>query len=249
MLQTITRFLDYFGYLFSATDLHGIHSPFVYSLAEFILYHKGDKRIESIEYQRTLMLKSNGKINGISLATFVDTYTLPAKYAFALNRLVSFLDIRKIHEYGQTTGIETNYVLNSPLLEKNVPIVYRYFSTEQNEVKIKTNEQWLQNYPNLTGKIDWNSNDLDNQNNLWDLHVVHLSQESDEIWNFWESNQKKLHNHSIVIFTNIRHSDDHYLKWKQISNESKVTVDIDLFRVGILFFRKEQPKESFLLRY
>jgi hypothetical protein len=34
-----------------------------------------------------------------------------------------------------------------------------------------------------------------------------------------------------------------------VSNDAQVTVDIDLFRMGILFFRKEQPKESFLLRY
>jgi len=249
MLQTITRFLDYFGYLFSATDLHGVHSPFVFSLAKFVLYHKKDKRIESIEYQRTLMLKSNGNFHGNSLANFVDTYTLPAKYAFALNRLVSFLDIRKIQEYGQTTGIETNYLLNSPLLEKNVPILYRYLFEGKNIVKIKTNEQWLRNFPDLTSQINWSTNDINMLPNSWDLHVVHLTHNSDEIWNFWETYQNKLHNHSIVVFTNIRNSDDHYLKWKQISNDPMVTVDIDLFRIGILFFRKEQPKESFLLRY
>jgi hypothetical protein len=52
-----------------------------------------------------------------------------------------------------------------------------------------------------------------------------------------------------VVIANIRYSDDHYLKWKQLTHDPAVRVDIDLFRMGFLFFRKEQPKESFLLRY
>ena len=68
-------------------------------------------------------------------------------------------------------------------------------------------------------------------------------------WKRVTNESKKFHNNTIVVITNIRHSDDHYLKWKQVSNDAQVTVDIDLFRMGILFFRKEQPKESFLLRY
>lgn len=247
MLARVTRVFDYIGYIFGSTDLHGIHSPFVYNLATQVLYHKMEKRIESVEFQRTQMLKSKGTIFKKSLAEFTDTFTLPAKHAFALSRLVSYLNIQNITEYGKTNGIETNYVLNTPLLESKIPVHYRYIFSEENQVKVKTNEQWLKNYGDETKGIDW-SQHLPIQND-WDLHILYLSDRADEIYDVWDSIKSKLHNHSIVVFTNIRYSDDHYLKWKQLTHDTMVSVDIDLFRLGFLFFRKEQPKESFLLRY
>lgn len=247
MLSRVTRIVDYIGYLFGSTDLHGIHSPFVYNLASEVLYHKIEKRIESVEFQRTQMLKSKGLIFSKSLAEFTDTFTLPAKHAFALSRLVAYLNIQNVFEYGQTNGIETNYILNYPLLESKIPVNYRYLFKGENPVKIKTNEQWLKNYGDETRQIDW-SQPFAIDNN-WDLHILYLSERADEIYDIWDSIKPKLHNNSIVVITNIRHTDDHYLKWKQLTNDSSVSVDIDIFRFGCLFFRKEQPKESFLLRY
>ncbi len=247
MLSSLTRIVDYIGYLFGSTDLHGIHSPFIYKWAELNLYHKEDKRIESVEFQRTQMLKSNGEIYAISLAKFVDSYTLPAKHAFAISKIVAYFDIRKISEYGKCCGIETNYTLFHPLKQKGVPISYSYFSTIENPIKIQTNETWLKSNLDINPKIDWNSEIPDDK--IWELSLVHLTDDAEELWKYWEDIKPKLHNHSIVVFTNIRKSDDHFLAWKQLTNESEITVDIDLFRMGCLFFRKEQPKESFLLRY
>ena len=173
MLQSLTRIFDYIGYLFGATDLHGIHSPFIYSLAESVLYNKLDKRIESVEFQRTQMLKSKGQFLDQSLAPFVDSFTLPSKHAFALGQLVNYLDIRNITEYGKTTGIETNYVLYFTLIQKNVPIEYRYIFPNDNSVKIKTNELWLKNFPQEMENINW-SHSTPKVNN-WELHIVHLS--------------------------------------------------------------------------
>ncbi len=247
MLSSLTRVIDYIGYLFGSTDLHGIHSPFIYNWAKHILYHKDEKRIESVEFQRTQMLKSNGEIFNTSLPQFVDTYTLSAKHAFALTKIVTYFDIRKISEYGKTCGIETNYALFHPLKQKGVSVSYTYYSQLENPVKIQTNETWLQSDLDLNPSIDWNLRIPDDK--IWELFLINLSDDPEELWKCWEEIKPKLHNHCIVVFTNIRHSDDHYLAWKQLTHESKITIDIDVFRMGILFFRKEQPKESFLLRY
>jgi hypothetical protein len=39
------------------------------------------------------------------------------------------------------------------------------------------------------------------------------------------------------------------LRWNQLQNLADITVSIDLFGMGMAFARKEQIKESFLLRY
>jgi hypothetical protein len=36
--------------------------------------------------------------------------------------------------------------------------------------------------------------------------------------------------------------------WETIKNHPKVTVTIDTFQWGLVFFRKEQPKEHFVIR-
>jgi hypothetical protein len=37
--------------------------------------------------------------------------------------------------------------------------------------------------------------------------------------------------------------------WSSIKNHEAVTVTIDLFAFGIVFFRREQEKEHFKIRY
>jgi hypothetical protein len=37
--------------------------------------------------------------------------------------------------------------------------------------------------------------------------------------------------------------------WEEIKSHPKVTVTIDLFFLGLVFFRKEQVKENFCLRF
>jgi hypothetical protein len=240
MFDRLTRFFDFVGYIFQSENLHGIHSPFMYQWAERILYHQEEKRIESIEFQRTLMLQSISKFTDFSLSKFTDAYTLPSKYAFVLHRTMRVFNVKRFYEYGTCTGIETNYAFLGTLKE---PIFYHYSDSKDftNAVKQKTNEiienLWILD-ENPPYEID-----------TWDVHLIHLCADSDAIWNLYDRIRPKIHSHSILIFTNIRNSNEHFTAWKQVSNSAEVTLDIDLFRMGILFFRKEQPKESFLLRY
>jgi hypothetical protein len=37
--------------------------------------------------------------------------------------------------------------------------------------------------------------------------------------------------------------------WSKIITHNKVSVSIDLFQIGIIFFRKEQVKENFIIRF
>jgi hypothetical protein len=37
--------------------------------------------------------------------------------------------------------------------------------------------------------------------------------------------------------------------WEAIKNNDKVTATIDLFRLGIVFIKKELSKQNFIIRY
>jgi predicted O-methyltransferase YrrM len=55
-------------------------------------------------------------------------------------------------------------------------------------------------------------------------------------------------NESVWIFDDIHWSPAMEEAWKIIKNHPKVTVTIDTFQWGIVFFRKEQPQEHFVIR-
>ena len=55
-------------------------------------------------------------------------------------------------------------------------------------------------------------------------------------------------NDSVWIFDDIHWSQDMEQAWEVIKNHEKVTVTIDTFQWGIVFFRKEQEKEHFVIR-
>ena len=60
---------------------------------------------------------------------------------------------------------------------------------------------------------------------------------------------KYFHNNSIVAIFNIHHSKEIEEVWKKIITQKEVTISIDLFFIGLIFFRKEQVKENFIIRF
>ena len=56
------------------------------------------------------------------------------------------------------------------------------------------------------------------------------------------------HNDSVFVFDDIYWSKDMTQAWEIIKDHPQVTVTVDLFNWGIVFFRKEQAKEHFKIR-
>ena len=57
-----------------------------------------------------------------------------------------------------------------------------------------------------------------------------------------------INNESVWIFDDIHWSKEMEEAWKIIQKHPKVTVTIDTFQWGLVFFRREQPKEHFVIR-
>lgn len=57
-----------------------------------------------------------------------------------------------------------------------------------------------------------------------------------------------LTNDSVWVFFKIHSNSENEKTWKEIKNHEKVTVTVDTFRLGLVFFRKEQRKEHFTIR-
>ena len=60
----------------------------------------------------------------------------------------------------------------------------------------------------------------------------------------------KTNNDSILVFDDIHWSSEMESAWETIKKDSAVTCSIDLFFIGIIFFRKEfKEKQHFVIRF
>jgi len=66
---------------------------------------------------------------------------------------------------------------------------------------------------------------------------------------YFETCLQKAHNDSLFVFDDIHWSAEMEAAWAYIKAHPSVTVTIDLFAVGLVFFRKQQPKQDFVLRW
>ncbi len=55
-------------------------------------------------------------------------------------------------------------------------------------------------------------------------------------------------NDSVWVIANIYKNEESRQNWQAIQQNPVVTVTVDTFSLGIIFFRKEQAKEHFLIR-
>jgi hypothetical protein len=244
MVQKLGKWIDYLGYLFHSNNRHGIHSPFVYSFADFVLYSKENSIVESIEYQRTLMLQSKGKIHDYRLSSFVDQYTLSSKFGGLLKRICEFYNVSNIYEFGWCTGIETNYLLNSFLGNSQRLLYYQYFNSQKNLIKEQCNQDFWSNHNFSELTISQSPIDAPS------LYLFHWSIfDEEQFWIEMETIIKSLKNDDIIIINGIRENQSTIINFNRLKNDFRFTVSIDLFQIGIFYVRNEQPKQDFILRF
>ncbi|MGB0525564.1 MAG: O-methyltransferase [Flammeovirgaceae bacterium] len=67
--------------------------------------------------------------------------------------------------------------------------------------------------------------------------------------NYFNICLKKAHEHTLFVFDDIHWSAGMEKAWEEIRTHERVTLSIDLFSVGLVFFRKDEEKTHFTLRF
>lgn len=66
---------------------------------------------------------------------------------------------------------------------------------------------------------------------------------------YFETCLTRIHNDTVFVFDDIHWSSEMEQAWAFIKKHPAVSVTVDLFWVGLVFFRHEQPKQDFALRF
>lgn len=89
---------------------------------------------------------------------------------------------------------------------------------------------------------------LENTSTQFDLIFIDGDHNGERTLGYFNSLLNKVHNDSLIIFDDIYWSKDMTVAWQKIIANEKVTVSIDTFQWGLVFFRKEQPRQHFVIR-
>jgi hypothetical protein len=82
-----------------------------------------------------------------------------------------------------------------------------------------------------------------------DMCFVDLSLDAGTVLKSYGNLLQHIHKESVIIAWNLRQSHSTQDKWKELKQLSKVTVTIDLFHVGLIFFNDNLSPEEFRLRF
>jgi len=250
----------YLKFLLKSSNQHGIHSPFVYNLITKCFYDTHRKTwYQQLEKYRNCLLKNNNvlfvedfgagskslqnkqrKVSKIAKNAGIST-----KRAQLLGRFVHYFEVKNILEIGTSLGISTaSLQLGNP----NAIITTLEGCNATAEVaKDNFNNFNFKNIKIILGNFNETLSKTI-ENNSYDLIYFDGNHQKEPTINYFEQCLQHIHNDSIFIFDDIYWSKGMQQAWQHIKQHHAVTVSIDTFYWGIVFFRKEQKKEHFKIR-
>ena len=172
----------------------------------------------------------------------------PGKYGFLLYRIARFFKPRTILELGTSFGITTSYLAKAAPAAKvytleGSPAIARI--ARQNFSSLS-----IHNITLVEGDFDNTLSPLLGRLQAVDLAFVDGNHQKIPTISYFEQLLEKKNEDSVFIFDDIYWSPGMEEAWKAIKDHAAVTLSIDLFFVGIVFFKQGfKEKQHFKIRF
>ena len=248
-------------FLWYSKNEHAVHSPFVFHLVTKCFYDKKpqpeyqvlkDYRNSLLQNKNTIEVTDFGagskvfKSNIRQIAKIAKTAGITQKRAKLLFRITNYLQPLSILEIGTSLGLATSALaLGNPKAKiitlEGCPIT----------IAMAKNQLQLFNCDNVNCVETDFSSYLETSNpkpKTQDLIYFDGNHSKKATMDYFELLLPTITNETIWIFDDIHWSKEMEAAWKTIKAHPKVTVTIDTFQWGLVFFRIEQPKEHFVIR-
>ena len=264
MYSTLTLVKKYVQYYITASNGkgHGVHSPFVYSFIQKVLL---DKKLtisaDAIESVRAQLLKDKTQIQvwdrgagsrqndtpTRAINQIAATALKPKKYSQLIHRLVAYFNPINVIEMGTSLGITTAYIAaatkapvitmeGAPTIAAKAKDNFKKLGFEHIEVVEGDFEHTL---PLVVAKLE-----------KVGLAYVDGNHRYEPTIQYFHELLKQASDDTVIIFDDIHWSAAMEKAWDEIKCHPSVTLTIDLFFIGLVFFRKENKEPShFVIRY
>ena len=259
LFQFIT---DYLKHRLTAKSRHGTHSPFVYKLADEVIYDFTDKsEYKNIEEQRKKLFNDDSIITVTDLGAgshlnknrtkkvsqIAKNALKSPRLAKLIYRLAKNTNPKSAIELGTCLGITTAYLAAT---SADTEVISIEGCPQTAEVAKKNFEDLnLENIELHVGNFDLILPDIIAKQPSLDFVYIDGNHRKDATLNYFNWCLPKINEDSLLIFDDIYWSEGMKEAWVEIKNHPDVTLTVDLFWIGLVYFKKGQAKEHFKLKF
>jgi predicted O-methyltransferase YrrM len=258
------RAAGYLKYILSSSNRkgHGIHSPFVFDLVTRVFRDKTDKgKAALIEKLRKRLKEDNTIIEVTDLGAgsggernktgkvsdIIRKSAVPIKYGMLLSNMAHEFGMPLIIEFGTSFGISTMYMASGctsadVITMEGSSVVAEIASgnfIESGLAKIKV----------LIGSFEENLDKIVESGIRPGLVFIDGNHRKEATLDYFYKIAEISDRETVVIIDDINYSPGMAGAWSLIKEHEKVSVTIDLFRMGIVFFRKGAARQHYMIWY
>ncbi len=263
-MKSLFFIFEYLKHYFLSNNEYGIHSPFVFNLyTKVIRSDVLNNKIYDIELLRKKFLSDNRifdikdygagsgnenfRISRKCIKDIVIRSSMKPRLCRLIGKLASNAKAKVILELGTSLGFSTMY------LSAYCPnsSIYTIEGSEALYLLACDNFKKL-NFNNIIAINDTFENVLDNllqKIKQIDFILFDGNHRKIQTLNYFQKCLPYANEHSVFVFDDIYWSKEMSEAWNEIIKYTDVTISIDLFFVGIIFFRKGISKQHFCLRF
>ncbi len=261
-LQLARKYLQYYITASNGRG-HGIHSPFVFDFITRVLNdrHRYDAyaRVEAI---RAALVKDEGvlevddfgagSVSGAKRQRRIGDITRravkPKKYGQLLFRMAAYYKPHYVLELGTSVGLTTAYlamanaqsivttVEGSPAIAELARENFRKLDVSSIALYNRAFDESLSRIIPLHPHLDF--------------VFIDGNHRMEPTLDYFNQLLPAMHESSVIVFDDIHWSRDMEAAWEKIRQHPQVMLTIDLFFIGLVFFRKEfKVKQDFTIRF
>lgn len=241
---------------------YGIHSPFIFSFYQFVL-KPPVKKSDKLRIKKILNRYKNDKTiidcpslgagsvykaaNSNKVRSFIKQSSVDSATGKVLYNIARYFKPGKILELGTGLGLSTVYL---SMGHPDGMIKTVEGCREKLEYATKLfKEEGLVNIQTKNGKFGEELPTVLKEMKLVDLVYIDGDHQYDPTLSYFNMINSNCHNNSIIVIDDIHWSPGMEKAWKQIQQHPDVRVTIDLFRLGIVLYKKELSRQNFIIKY
>lgn len=254
---------EYINYRLKAMGRHGMHSPFVYEFIEKVIRDKSTHpSFEAIEAMRKQMYQNQISLqvedfgagshknnsNQRKVCDIARHAGRKAHWGQLLFKMVRHFQSKHILELGTSMGLGTSYLSAA---NPNGKVVSIEGSPEIAQQAMKHFKQMrLENIECRVGNFDLILEQVLEESQPFDFIFIDGNHRHEPTVRYFKQCLSHIHENTVIVFDDIHWSPGMAKAWEEIKSATEVTLSLDLFYFGIVFFRKEfLHKQDFVLRY
>ncbi|WP_192821121.1 O-methyltransferase [Rufibacter sp. LB8] len=254
--------LRYAKFWWRSGNAHGLHSPFVFNLYCFVIHHKGHHAAyDQVEALRKNLLKDStllevqdfgagshtGNTKTRKISAIAKSAAKPRRLGQLLFRLAQHFQPSTVLELGTSLGLTTSYLA---LANPNAQVItLEGCPALAAQARKNFTEMGLNNVEVVQGNMDQTLAQTVARLDRLDFVFFDGNHRYAPTLQYFETCLPKAHEGSVFIFDDIYWSSDMAKAWQKIKQHPQVLLTVDLFYIGLVFFRTNQPKQHFTLRF